>query len=432
MLKTGISHNQIVHDKTAMQRSLLNSSFIFTTALFAGALIKTAGADWPQWRGPDRTDVSTETRLLKQWPAGGPKQRWLYRNAGKGYSGPAIVRGRLFTIGTRDGNEAIIVLDANTGAEVWTAKVGPILNNAWGDGPRGTPTVSGDRVYALGGQGNLVCAATTDGKIIWQASMKDLGGTTPDWGYTESVLVDGDRVVCTPGGGKGALAALDKSTGKLLWQSAEFTDPAQYASIVIGNNNGIRQYVQLTMHNVVGISATDGKLLWKSPWPGQTAVIPTPIVRNGQVYVTSGYGVGCKLIKLGQGDQASDVYQNKVMKNHHGGVVLVGDQLYGYSDGAGWVCQNFQTGAEVWSDKKSLGKGAITVADGMMYCLAEEDGTVVLADASPAGWREHGRFKLSPQTTIRSSQGHIWTHPVISNGKLYLRDQDLIYCYDVK
>jgi len=186
------------------------------------------------------------------------------------------------------------------------------------------------------------------------------------------------------------------------------------------------------MQHVVGIAAKDGKQLWSSDWPGKTAVIPTPIYHDSHVYVTAGYGAGCKLVKIEPGNKATTVYENKVMKNHHGGVILVGDHLYGHSDGSGWVCQDFKTGNEVWSERSKLGKGAIACADGMLYCLDEGSGTVALIEASPKGWSEHGRFKLEPQTKIRSPQGRIWTHPVISNGKLYLRDQDLIYCYDIK
>jgi len=406
-------------------------NLLLTICGLALAGIITRAGDWPQWRGPDRTDVSAETGLLKSWPEGGPKRIWLFENAGKGYSGPAIAKGKLFTLATRDGNEILLVLDADTGKELWTSQISGVLKNNWGDGPRGTPTVDGDRVYALSGPGELVCVSITDGKVQWTANMRDLGGEVPKWGYAESVLVDGNQVVCTPGGSKGAIAALDKLTGKLLWQSSEFTDGAQYASLVPAEINGTRQYVQLTMNNFVGVSAKDGKLLWKSDFPnGRTAVIPTPIVKGNDVYVTAGYGAGCKMVSIGPGNKVTTVYQNKVIKNHHGGVILVGDHLYGHA-ARGWVCQNFKTGDEVWSDR-SFGKGAIAYADGMLYCLEEGSGTMVLVEASPKGWKEPGRFKLDPQTKVRSPQGRIWTHPVISNGKLYLRDQDLIYCYDIK
>jgi len=404
---------------------------VLSLLLTMTALTTDAG-DWPQWRGPDRTDVSKETGLLKSWPEGGPKRVWLFENAGLGYSGPAIAKGKFFTIGTRDGNEILLVLDANTGKEIWTAKIGAVLKNRWGDGPRGTPTVDGDRVYALSGPGDLVCASVADGKILWQTNVTGLGGKVPGWGYTESVLVDGDQVLCTPGGAQGTVAALDKTSGKLLWQSKEFTDGAHYSSIVAAELNGTRQYVQLVEKNFVGLSAKDGKLLWKSEFPkGRTAVIPTPIVKGNNVYVTAGYGAGCKMVSIGADNTATTVYENTVMKNHHGGVILIGDHLYGHSDGYAWVCQDFKTGAEVWGHR-DLRKGAVAYADGMLYCQEEDGGTIVLAEASVKGWKEHGRFKLDPQSKIRSSSGRIWTHPVIANGKLYLRDQDLIYCYDIK
>jgi outer membrane protein assembly factor BamB len=393
--------------------------------------LEALGGDWPQWRGPNRDDVSTETGLLKEWPAAGPKRVWLFENGGNGYSGFSIVSGKLFTTGTRDNSEILLALDANTGKELWSTAIGGVLQNDWGGGPRGTPSVDGNQVYTMSGKGELACVNIADGKILWQQKMTDLGGKVPTWGYTESVLVDGNHVLCTPGGSKGAIAALDKKTGKVVWQSTDFTDDAQYSSIVPAKINGVPQYIQLTMKSIVGVAAKDGKVLWKTEWPGKTAVIPTPIVRDNFVYVTSGYGVGCKQIKIGSKNEVETVYENKVMKNHHGGVILVGDNIYGHSDGYAWICQNFKTGEEVWNHR-GLGKGAIGYADGMLYCLDEASGTVVLSEASPAGWKEHGRFKLDPQTKIRSSRGKIWTHPVISNGKLYLRDQDLIFCFHVK
>jgi len=394
------------------------------------ASLECAALDWPQWRGPDRSGVSTERGLLKAWPDGGPKRLWLFENAGAGYSAPAIVAGKYYTLGTRDGNEVLIVLDASNGRELWVAKLGRVHDDNRGDGPRGTPTIDGERAYALTGPGNLVCVNLTDRKIVWQVAMTSLGGEVPRWGYSESVLVDGDQVVCTPGGAKGTLAAFDKLTGQLRWQSKEFTDPAHYSSIVPATINGQAQYVQRTEKSVVGISPRHGALLWQAEFSGRTAVVPTPIVRGNDVYVTAGYGAGSKLLRIEPDNKVTTVYENKVMKNHHGGVVLVGDHLYGHNDMA-WICQDFKTGAEVWNHK-GPGKGAVATADGMLYCLDETNGNVVLAEATPAGWKERGRFKLDPQTKVRSPRGGIWTHPVISHGKLYLRDQDLISCYDIK
>ena len=307
-----------------------------------------------------------------------------------------------------------------------------MLENDWGDGPRSTPNVDGEFVYAMSGRGMLVCVRAKDGKEIWRTTMEDLGGKIPQWGYAESVLIDGDRLLCTPGGPQGTIAALDKATGKVIWRSTELDDFAQYASIIKAEFNGQPQYVQLLEARVVGLAPDDGRLLWESPWPGGVAMVPTPIAHDGYVFVTSGYGAGCKLVKVGPEDQADIVYEDKLMKNHHGGVILLDGYLYGFSDSVGWLCMDWLSGKQKWREKEALGKGAIAYADGRFYCLGEEEGTVVLIDASPDGWKEHGRFTLKPHTQIRKDKGHIWTHPVIVNGKLYLRDQDLIYCYDVE
>src|SRR5437867_1756595 len=218
-----------------MQSGFISKLWVGVVLIAAASAAPGAGKSdfsWPQWRGPDRTDVSKETGLLRLWPQGGPKRLWLYENAGNGYSGPSIANGKYFLLGTRDGNECIIALDANTGKELWLATLGGILENSYGEGPRSTPTVDGERVYGLSGRGDLACVNVADGNVVWKTSMSDLGGRIPGWGYTESVLVDDNKLVCTPGGSRGALAALDKNTGNVLWRSTEFTDGAQYASII--------------------------------------------------------------------------------------------------------------------------------------------------------------------------------------------------------
>jgi outer membrane protein assembly factor BamB len=400
------------------------------TLLFAGATL-TVHANWPQWRGPNRDDLSKETGLLKSWPESGPQRLWVFDTAGLGYSGPAIVAGKLFTMGAREDGDHLLAVSIETGKQLWTTKISEMLKNGWGDGPRGTPCVDGDRVYALSGRGTIVCASVADGKITWQHTMREFGGKTPGWGYTESVLVDGNKVLCTPGGPQGTVIALDKKTGATLWQSKEFTDDAHYSSIIAADHAGKRQYIQRTEKTIAGLAADDGKLLWTSDFPGRTAVIPTPIYHDNHVYVTAGYGAGCKLVKLSPNNEATPVYATNAMVNHHGGVILVDGHVYGHSDQGGWVCQNFKTGERVWADR-SLGKGAIAYADGKFYCLAENDGTVVLIDATTSGWKENGRFKLEAQSAQRNPKGKVWTHPVITGGRLYLRDQEFISCYDVK
>ena len=416
-----------------MKTPLPFALFCQTATLLLSTVLVGTGKDWKQWRGEQRQGHSPDTGLLKEWPESGPKRAWLFDNCGKGYSGPSIANGKIFIMGTREDMTQLICLSESEGKELWATDVAAVYGNRWGDGPRCTPTVEGDFVYALAGKGDLICAKTSDGSIVWTKNLaKDFGGEVQSWGYTESVLIDGPRLICTPGGGKGAMLALNKANGDIIWASAGLTDNAQYSSPIAFEFDGKRQYAQLFMKTLAGVDAETGKLLWKTSFPGRTAVIPTPIYSNGRVYVTAGYGAGCKQIKLGKEDPEV-VYENGTMANHHGGVILVDGHLYGHSDqkDGGWTCQNFETGELVWNNE-GVGKGAIAYADGMLYCLGEKSGTIALIEASTEGWKEHGRFQLDPQTKIRSKQGGIWTHPVIANGRLYLRDQDLFFCFDVK
>lgn len=416
--------------------SRLNCLVIWLTVVH-GLSASIRAEDWPNWRGPDHTDVSAETDLLEQWPTGGPRLQWIFRDAGLGYSGPAVVGDRIYVTGARKRTEFLIALDAADGKQVWATELGERYDNNWGNGPRGTPTVDGEFVYAMSGLGDVVCAKTDGGEVVWRASMEDLGGKVPIWGYSDSLLIDGDHVIATPGGSQGAMVALDKRTGEVVWQSEEVTDAAHYSSAVPMTFNGQRLIVQLFPEQLVGVAADTGKLAWSAPWDGRIAVIPSPIIAGNRVYVTSGYGVGCMLVALEAEPGSSHVnakvvYSNKHMKNHHGGVLLHDGHLFGFSDGVGWLCQNLETGEKVWSERDGLGKGAVSCADGRLYCVDEATGRVMLVDASPSGWNVRGEFTLAPQTKHRKPDGRIWTHPVISNGKLYLRDQELFFCFDVK
>ena len=394
--------------------------------------------DWPQWRGPDRTDVSKETGLLKLWPDKGPRLLWTYREAGVGYSGPAIVGDRLFTMGAEEKVDTIYALDSRTGKRLWMTEIAPRVELDRGDGPRGTPTVDGDRGYAIGSQGELVCVEVASGKKQWSVNLvKDLGGARPSWGFSESPLVDGDKVICTPGGSKGTLAALDKKTGKVLWRS-DVTYPAHYSSAIVAEVGSTRQYIQLTRNGVFGVAAADGKLLWESKLGGcGTAAIPTPIFHDGYVFVTSGYRDSKDgLIKLSATNgkvTAKDVYSGRTLVNKHGGVVFLNGVLYGNSEDDGpWVAMDFLTGKKLGWSGRNLSIGSITYADGRFYLYSEDDGTVVLLEPNPKEWKEAGRFRIPETTTVPRRSGHVWTHPVVANGRLYLRDQDLIFCYDVR
>jgi outer membrane protein assembly factor BamB len=393
--------------------------------------------DWPQWRGPQRTEVSNETDLLESWSKDGPPLVWLTRDAGLGYSGPSIVGEQIYLMGSRGKKEYLIALDATTGDELWAREIGKRFNNRWGNGPRGTPTVEGAHVYALGANGDLLCCQRHDGTVVWKANMEELGGVIPQWGYAESVLVDGDQIVCTPGGDDGAIVALHVKTGKVVWQSKDVTDLAHYSSIVPMTVGNRKTYVQLFGDQVLGVDAEKGARLWSLEWNGRIAVIPTPIVDGNRVYVTSGYGSGSMMCEISADANsgkfsAREIYRNKVMKNHHGGVLLYQGRLYGYADGTGWVCQDFVTGEQIWRERDAFGKGALACADGKLYCIDERTGDVALVDATASdGWKELSRFRLTPQTKLRKAAGAIWTHPVISNGRLYLRDQELFFCFDV-
>ncbi|HRT59288.1 MAG TPA: PQQ-like beta-propeller repeat protein [Candidatus Paceibacterota bacterium] len=403
--------------------------------LLVAGLGSLAADDWPQWRGPNRDGISKETGLLKEWPANGPRLVWKAAGLGGGYSTVAVVGERIYTTGDRADANYLVALNRADGKILWSAKLGGKAGApGWGGfaGPRATPTVDGDLVFAVDQWGEMACFNAGDGKELWRKNFTtDFGGARPEWGFSESPLVDGDRVMVTPGGPKGAIVALDKKTGAMIWQSREFTDAAHYSSLILVNWGGVRQVIQLTADSVAGVAVADGKLLWRAVRKGRTAVIPTPIFDSGLVYVTSGYGVGCNLFKVTEAGgkfSVEQLYENKVMQNHHGGAIKIGDYVYGHSDGRGWTCQDFKTGEVKWQEKSKLGKGSLVFADGRFY-LRQEDkqGTVALIEASPEGYKELGRFD-QPDRSSKNS----WPHPVVAGGRLYLRDQDILLCYDVK
>jgi outer membrane protein assembly factor BamB len=415
---------------------------LFGVSLFA--------ADWPQWQGPTRDNLSKEKGLLPEWPKDGPKLLWTCKTLGHGYSGPAVVGDRIYILGTQGGSEYLFALD-NKGTQLWQVKLGPTYTfkgNQWGVGPRSTASVAGDLVYALGGSGDLVCA-TTNGKEKWRKSMpNDLGGEVNPigggpkppkgfaWGWCWSPLVDGDQLICYPGGPKGALAALDRQTGNLLWRSKDVKVQCSYSSPIVGEVGGVRQYIFVSNEGLHGVDAKDGKSLWnwKKTFPKYgDYVVPTPVLHGDSVYISVGPVPGCDLVKLTEQNgkfTAKKVYGSKIMKNALGGVVLLDGHVYGHSYNRGWLCQDIKTGKEVWADK-TLDGGSLVSADGRLYCYTEEDGIVALVEATPQGWKEKGRFTI-PQQGNKAVSGKHWTRPVVANGRLYLRDQELLFCYDVK
>jgi len=384
-------------------------------------------ADWPQWQGPDRTRISRETGLLKEWPAAGPAVVWTATGLGSGYGSMAVAGDRVFVQGTRKRDSVVIALNRADGKEVWSKALGSSESNDRGSGPRGTPTVDGDRLYILTENGDLACLKI-DGTEVWRRNiLRDFRGSQLQWLISESPLVDGPHVVVSPGGSGAGMVKLDKMTGKTVWTAKDLSDPAGYSSIVAADVQGVRTYMTFTAGAGVGVRASDGKLMFRYPnAANRVANIATPIFSNNKVFFTSAYGTGGGLLDLTARNgevSAKEVYFTREMRNHHGGVVLVDGYLYGFSD-AILTCLDFATGKMMWRDR-SVGKGSVTFADGRLY-IQGENNVVGLADATPSGYREAGRFSI-PDKGLPS-----WAHPVVSDGRLYVRNQDVLITYDIK
>jgi len=335
----------------------------------------------------------------------------------------AVAKGRIFTQGQRGDQEFVLALDEATGKRVWETPAGGSFRERRGHGPRGTPTVDEDRLYALSADGTLVCLETATGKKIWEQNIvQKYRGDVPHWGISESPLVDGDKLIVTPGGSDGAVVALEKRTGKLIWKSQR--EGAAYSSPVAFGAGNARQYVVFTAENVLGLSASTGELLWRyNKVVNGTANIATPIYRDGHVFVSSDYGTGCALLRIEPGTgKASEVYFNRDMKNHYSSSVLVGKHLYGFSSQI-LTAMDFLSGQVAWRDR-SAGKGSVTYAEGHLYVFSER-GNMALVEATPDAYREKGSFSIPPGSF------NTWTPPVIANGKLYLREQDNLYCYHI-
>lgn len=403
-----------------------------------------AAADWPGWRGPKRDALSPETGLLKQWPPNGPHLAWQAQGLGAGFSTLSIAGTRMFTMGDRRDGQYVEALNLADGSRVWATKIGPIWDDSDAPGPRGTPTVDGDSVYAVGTEGELVCLDAATGAIRWQKSAeRDFGGhMMSQWKYAESPLVDGDKVVFTPGGQAALIVALDKRTGQEIWHTGtpnlgrQGRNGAGYSSVVISEGAGVRQYVQLVGRGLIGVRADNGKPLWNyNRIANDVANIPTPIVHGDYIFSSTGYQTGAVLLKLektNDGVDAKEVYflSAHTFQNHHGGFVLVGDYLYaGHGHNNGFpICIEFLTGKVRWGGdirpEGATGSAAVAYADGHLY-FRYQNGVMKLFEASPEGFKETGSFQIP---NVRKPS---WSHPVIYAGKLYLREQDTLLCYDI-
>jgi outer membrane protein assembly factor BamB len=397
-----------------------------TAALAAQA--PAASTDWPQWRGPDRSGISRETGLLKQWLPSGPVALWSAAGMGNGYGSIAVKGTQLFVQGLKGRDSVVTSLGRADGKPLWTRVIGAGGDNDRGPGPRSTPTVDGDRLFVLTESGDLAALRAQDGGVVWQRNiLKDFRGQNISWLISESPLVDGEKVIVTPGGRNAGMVALEKTTGKTIWVTKELSDEAGYSSPIVADVQGVRTVMTLTSSAGVGVRASDGKLMWRNRSPANgTANATTPVFSNNTVFYTSSYGTGGALMSLmAQNGEvhAQEVYFTRDMQNHHGGVVLVNGYLYGFNN-AILTCLDFATGKLMWRDR-SVGKGSLAYADGNLY-LFSENNVVGLAEANPKAYREHGRF------TVADQGWPSWAHPVVSGGRLYIRNQQTLTAYDVR
>lgn len=387
-------------------------------------------SDWPEFNGVNRDNRSPDTGLLREWPDGGPPLDWTAKGLGEGYSTVSVVDGVLYTMGNKGQVEAVMALDAGTGEKIWSTPIGWASHPSAGDGPRSTPTVHEGAVFALGGTGELACLDAKSGKIRWQKNiLETYGGSALYWGICESVLVDQGKLICTPGGDKATVVALDPASGVELWTSlVPGKDDPGYASPAVAEVGGVRQYVHFTSDGVIGVRADDGEFLWRDDTSANSSAnCSSPLVVDDLIFSASSYGTGGSLVKLtsrSTSTQAELVYHTDDMKSHHGDMVIVDRCIYGSNDPGILTCLELETGKVLWQNR-SVGKGAVTYADGCIY-LRSEKGDVALVEANRERYRELGRFE-QPQRSGQSA----WAHPVVAARRLFLRDQDVLLCYDL-
>jgi outer membrane protein assembly factor BamB len=386
-------------------------------------------ASWPRFHGPLGTNLAAETGLLRQWPEGGPRRLWTATGIGEGFATVAIAEGRIYTAGNRNGQTVITVLDAG-GQLLWQVPNG----GAWTGsqpGSRGTPTIEGDRLYHESPLGDVVCLDAASGRKIWGLNvLEKFGSENITWALAESLLIDGDRLICCPGGPQTAVVALDKRTGQTVWKSPSADgDRAGYASPALAVHPGLRMVLTMTSRHAIGVNADTGGLLWRfehvTPWDEN---IFSPIFHDGHVFISTGHRVGSVMLKVTvQGQQANvrEVWRSTNLDNHHGGVILLDGYLYGSRWSSGWACLEWKSGKTMYNER-GVGKGSLTYADGMLYTLGE-NGLMGLVPATPQGHTLVSRFQLPA-----GGEGPAWAHPVVCGGRLYLRHGDFLYAYDVR
>lgn len=388
---------------------------------------------WPQFEGPRRDNKSTATGLSKSWPDGGPKLLWRAEGIGQGYSSVAIGQGRIYTAGNLGDATVITALDMN-GRKVWQAPNGLAYEREV-PGSRGTPTLDGPRLYHLNGDGELECLDSQSGRRLWGVSLvKQFGGRRPIWGFAESVIVDGDRLIACPGGAKIAMVALDKHTGGTAWECQAAGDPPSYASPIVVDYRGLRQIVTMTAKSAIGVAAETGKFLWRyereTPYDVNAA---SPVYHDGRVGIFTTWGRGTTLLKLkvrGHECNVEKVWHTSTMDIEHGGVVLVDGYAYGLADGnhrkRQWSCLEWRTGKMMYQEPGFRGSCAtLTYADGMLFLVGDR-GEVSLQHVNPRKFDVASRFTLP-----KGAKGPVWARPVVYGGRLYLRHGEFLYAYAV-
>jgi outer membrane protein assembly factor BamB len=397
--------------------------------------------DWLQFRGPKRDGISTDKNLLKSWPTDGPPLAWKAEGVGKdGFSSVTVAGDKVITMGDAGDSCYVFAVSRKDGKNLWEAKVGKSGGGGGYPGPRCTPTIDSDSVYAISQHGDFVCVSLANGKEKWRKHLVgDFKGSSGGWQYSESPLVDGENVICTPGGREATMLALNKKTGAVVWKG--FTpdgESAGYSSIVVSNAGGTKQYVTLTSKGVVSFNAKNGNMLWRygatrDRFADNTANIPTVVLMDSPntIFASAGYGRGGGLAQItssGGRFDAKELFWNDKLNNKHGGVIRVGMYLYGDQDDSGRIwCADAKTGKIAWTrkdDSEGGGSASLTYADGMLY-VRFQNGWISLVEANPKAYKMVSTFRVPNGT------GNCWAHPVVVGGKFYVREKDTIWCYDV-
>ena len=389
--------------------------------------------EWPCFHGKLRDNKSMETGLLKEWPENGPDLLWTISGLGEGYSSVSIAGGYLYTAGMIEKQTFVFAFDLD-GKQVWKMPNGPswetTMRHAMSyTGSRSTPTYDEGVVYHLGELGRLAAFDAATGSELWYLELREqFDAEIPEYGYSESITIDGKYLYCNPAGKKGFMVCLDKRNGKLVWANTDIPGTVGFSSPILAEFGGYRQLIAMTSNCVYGVDLQTGKLLWSVPYENQRSNNATDaIFHEGTVFVSSGYGKGSRLIKLTLSRDKivpETVWHTTLMDNHHGGVILHDSYLYGSGHNArGWFCLDLLTGKEMWS---AAGKGSLVYADGIFYCL-EERGTLKRIRATHEAYDLLDAFKVP-----EGGKGMFWAHPVVCGGRLYIRHADKLFAYDIK